>query len=457
MLTEMWPIDVGIQVDTPRINPRVSLAQKLTSLTPDFAADGPGVSFIHRRTSDADIYFVASNQPFPRTVACRFRVVGKQPELWNPQTGVAASAPIWRKSAESTEIPIQFDADGSTFVVFRRPAQMDGVRDVVANVARTTKPLPALEILHAEYGLLDTQGKFVDVTEIVRKAASQHSLQFVASNDSLGGDPAYLVRKQLRIEYAIGGVEKKLVVGENETVQLGALPDAGSPPDFQLNDTSLLAWKNGRFDIHWRSGLKSQLVVKDVPAPVEVSGAWKVSFPPGWDAPAEITMPALTSWTDHADFGIQHFSGTAVYRRTLTVPGSLIRTNQRVFLDLGDVREMAQVRVNNRLLATIWKPPFRVDVTGFVRPGANDLEVRVTNLWVNRLIGDEQFPDDMGWTGSQLSGWPSWFVKGEPRPEPRRKTFTTWRHNFKDTPLIPSGLLGPVVLRGVRVVSVYKR
>jgi hypothetical protein len=104
------------------------------------------------------------------------------------------------------------------------------------------------------------------------------------------------------------------------------------------------------------------------------------------------------------------------------------------------------------MIATLWKPPFRIDITDVARAGANALDVEVTNLWVNRLIGDEQFPDDMGWNGSQLSGWPAWFVKGEPRPEPRRRTFTTWRHNFKDTPLLPSGLLGPVLLRPIKVI-----
>jgi hypothetical protein len=99
-------------------------------------------------------------------------------------------------------------------------------------------------------------------------------------------------------------------------------------------------------------------------------------------------------------------------------------------------------------------------VTNAVKSGDNSLVVKVTNVWVNRLVGDEQFPDDMGWTGRDgydngtLKAWPEWFVKGQPRPEPRRKTFTAWGHNTKDTPLIDSGLLGPVLLRPVQVLSV---
>ncbi len=119
----------------------------------------------------------------------------------------------------------------------------------------------------------------------------------------------------------------------------------------------------------------------------------------------------------------------------------------------GTVREIAEVLVNGKNLGVLWWPPFRLDVTDAVRPGTNQLEVRVTNLWVNRLIGDEQVPDDVGWQGVTFSSWPEWLVKGTPRPEPRRKTFTTWRHNRADSPLIPSGLIGPVVLHPV---SVYR-
>jgi hypothetical protein len=212
----------------------------------------------------------------------------------------------------------------------------------------------------------------------------------------------------------------------------------------------LLAWQSGRYEVSTASGAKIGIDAT-VPSPVEIAGSWDVRFPPGWDAPAEATFGKLISWTDHPEFGIKYFSGTATYFKTFTVPAELIGPDRRLVLDLGVVREIAQVRVNGKDLGVLWWPPFRLDVTDAVKPGDNSLEVRVTNLWVNRLVGDEQLPDDIGWQGETFSKWPEWFVKGLPRPEPRRKTFTTWRHNTKDTPLIPSGLLGPVMLRPVRV------
>jgi hypothetical protein len=140
------------------------------------------------------------------------------------------------------------------------------------------------------------------------------------------------------------------------------------------------------------------------------------------------------------------------YTNSIPVLPAQVGKGKRLILDLGDVRELCRVRLNGVPVATMYSSPYRVDITNFVRVGKNSLEVDVTNLWVNRLIGDEQFPDDMGWRGATLTHWPTWFLKGEKRPESGRKTFTTWRHNFKDTQLMPSGLLGPVVLRTVRVL-----
>jgi hypothetical protein len=118
---------------------------------------------------------------------------------------------------------------------------------------------------------------------------------------------------------------------------------------------------------------------------------------------------------------------------------------------------LQEVWLNGKPLGTFWKPPFVCDVTGLLQPNANELEVRVTNLWPNRLIGDEQFPDDCTPDGTWLSGvipsFPAWLRNGHPRPEPRRLTFCTWKHWSRNDALLPSGWIGPVRLRQVRTVT----
>ncbi len=130
--------------------------------------------------------------------------------------------------------------------------------------------------------------------------------------------------------------------------------------------------------------------------------------------------------------------------------------SSRWFLDLGEVQVIAQVTLNGHDLGTHWKPPFRIDVTKALTSGQNALEIQVTNLWSNRLIGDEQLPDDSQWEGKYLASWPEWFLKGTPRSEPGRKTFAVVKHYNKQSPLLPSGLLGPVTLRAARVVPVSR-
>jgi len=153
-----------------------------------------------------------------------------------------------------------------------------------------------------------------------------------------------------------------------------------------------------------------------------IEGPWNVAFQPGRGAPASAVFPALSSWAESADPGLRYFSGVGVYTKSFRLPPSA-RPDAPLVLDLGAVREVAEVRVNGRLAGTAWKAPYRVDIGGLVRAGVNTLEVRVVNLWVNRLIGDAQ-------------------------PGATRVAFTTLPTYRADAPLRPSGLLGPVVLLG---------
>ncbi|MBC8063396.1 MAG: hypothetical protein H7Y17_01075 [Chlorobia bacterium] len=425
-------------------------------VVPDFTTEAKGVRAIHRRIGDIESYFVASSQPYPRTVTCRFRINGKanRVQFWHPETGQIEEAPVWKLVPNGgIEVPIHLDADDSVFVMISPKAQASAhVIDVKATLAtERAKPLPVLRIIKAVYGDA-ASGKVKDVTQIVASAAGPNSLRINASNNELGGDPAVNIVKNLVLTYSLGGDAKTITARENATIAIGNLPDAGSPPPYQLHSGELRVWQKGDYSLTWSDQRQTKLAVQDLPNPITATGPWLAKFPSGWDAPPIVTFNKLASWTEHSNFGVKHFSGTVRYTHVLQVPQNLLGKGKRLMLDLGDVRELCRVRLNGRTLATLWKPPFRIDITDVAKTGKNALEVDVTNLWVNRLVGDEQFPDDMGWNGAQLKAWPKWFTDHQPRPEPRRKTFTTWRHNFKDTPLLPSGLLGPVVLRPVRTV-----
>ena len=126
-----------------------------------------------------------------------------------------------------------------------------------------------------------------------------------------------------------------------------------------------------------------------------------------------------------------------------------------MILDLGEVRDFAEVTVNGQTFPVLWKPPFRVDVTEAARRGQPlNVAVRVTNLWPNRLIGDDFKAEDCEFAQGtlmerHLNSWPAWVLEGRESPS-GKWTFATWKHWTKDEPLLPSGLLGPVVLRAVK-------
>jgi alpha-L-rhamnosidase/Glycosyl hydrolases family 2, sugar binding domain len=152
-----------------------------------------------------------------------------------------------------------------------------------------------------------------------------------------------------------------------------------------------------------------------------IEGPWKVDFQPGRGAPQSITMDSLASWSDNTDPGVKYFSGIGTYTKTIQAPEEWFKKGAHVWIDLGDVKNLAEVTVNGKDLGVVWHAPYRVDVTAALKPGANEVIVKVINAWVNRLIGDEQ-------------------------PGATKYTFADVKPYRKDSPLLPSGLLGPVVV-----------
>ena len=258
-------------------------------------ANGLPLDYIHRTSSDAEIYFIANRTNFVATATVAFRVSGKAPELWNAVTGEHKSAAAYEEKDGRIFVPLDFAPCGSWFVVFREPSSVH----------------PALA---------KTNGK---------------------------------------------------------------------------NFSKLL----------------------------EISGAWAVHFDPKWGGPETAQFDSLVSWPTRPEPGIKFYSGTAVYEKTFKVPDSKLKVkNLKLFLDLGEVHEIVEVKVNGKSCGTVWSPPWRVDVTDVVKSGENKLQIEVVNFWPNRVIGDASLPKE------------------------QRLTQTNIRKLTAQTPLEPAGLLGPVQL-----------
>ena len=147
-----------------------------------------------------------------------------------------------------------------------------------------------------------------------------------------------------------------------------------------------------------------------------------MSFDPKWGGPASVQFDSLEDWTRRPEPGVKYYSGTATYTKRFDLPAGAAKPGGRLFLDLGSVRELAAVRLNGKSLGTVWAPPFRVDISDAVKTAGNLLEIEVVNFWPNRIIGDQSLPDA------------------------QRLTRTNIRKLTAGTPLMTSGLLGPVII-----------
>ena len=167
---------------------------------------------------------------------------------------------------------------------------------------------------------------------------------------------------------------------------------------------------------------------------------WKVTFDTIWGGPGRVQFENLEDWTRRPEVGIRFYSGTAVYSKTFDLPESTgsIR-NSEIYLNLGKVKNIARVRLNNEDAGTVWTSPWQVNISGLLKNRNNLLEIEVANLWINRLIGDEAEP----WDGVTDGNWPDWLLNGTKRPT-NRYTFTTHRYYKKNDIPVESGLMGPV-------------
>ncbi|WP_430932596.1 glycosyl hydrolase [Saccharicrinis sp. 156] len=517
------------------------------TIPPDFTIEKgsrESMDYIHRKTEDADIYFVVNSRKESRELGCRFRVSGLQPELWNAETGEMTKAVVWQDNGDgTTTVSIPFASEGSVFVLFRNPVSSE--KHMVSASMTLKKPasklLPSLEIIKAEYGTFLPSG-LVDITEVIKNKVQNNSLNIQATRSLCNCDPAPGYHKELRIEYKIGDVLLKKNAMEKEWLEIATSDKgeleilkavfgkfergiSGIPPNNPVYDVtekvkSMLA--SGVYEIpvndsfaegkdirtkkalyltyatngvekyaHVSNGetlkltqatLEPQLIhkdgvdswvtpyagemtyrtsadktkkvkVKSVPEPMELTGDWNVSFPVKEDASLDVTFDQLSSWSISGNDAIRYFSGTATYKKQFEVSSKFLKEYFSLQLDLGSVKELAEVIVNGHNLGILWKAPFRLNLDDYLQESTNTLEVRITNLWPNRLIGDEQMPLDYKRKGPNVKQWPDWLLNNTDRPT-ERVTFAAYKHWHKHSELLPSGLLGPVKIVVSRVVEI---
>lgn len=423
-----------------------------------FTPTVPGMTMasIHRKAGNADIYFVSNQKNKGRRVMAEFRVGDRIPELWHPETGKIEEAAAFETNPGSTTVPLELEASESVFVIFRKPANKPHLESFSPMPAiEETSTIPSIEIASAFYGSEDGRG--TDVTDKVRALVRRGFSEIPASNTEFG-DPVVNVVKRLTIEFRVNGKSYKQTVGENESIEL--VPDKPgplSPLSYWVRKVSdkaveFVPWKSGIYYASGPNGERHQYKATNPFVPVTLTGAWNLRFAPNLGAPATAKFDKLISWSDHTNPGIKYFSGSATYTKEFTVPAAFL--GNAIRLNLGDVKNFATVTLNGKPLGVLWKPPFSLDVSNLVHKGTNRLEVKVTNLWPNRLIGDEQLPPDVEWDGRHLKKWPEWLVEGKPRPKTGRITFATTKYYDKNSPLLPSGLLGPVTLSAAKRITI---
>jgi len=514
-------------------------------VAPDFRSVQP-LRFIHRRVDETDLYFVANPQPHEFTTACSFRITGRVPELWWPDSGRIEHAAVWEVKDGVTRVSIPFEPSGSVFVVFReRVGKSDPVvlvkRDGKQVLSAAPEPRMKVVVTKARYGILGDPQRMRDVTGRVQDKADSGEFSFQVSQMASGGDPAPDIVKTLVVDYTIEGEPFTVQARDPETIHLtreavrvtvekaryGVLDDPKRTRDvreklqrlvdsgvstFQVakmaegDDPAFLVVKtlevdatiNGekrhltgtdpetinlapaivppRSEVVLRTGKHGRVLLEarqpgeyewttasgkvhrttiGAASVTELDGPWLVNFARRGGAPTQVMFDRLVSWSERPEPGVKYFSGNATYSKSFdwSPPKSVVGNRQSaIFLDLGRVAVMAEVKLNGRTLGVLWKPPFRVEVTDVLKRGKNELEMKIVNLWPNRLIGDEQLPEDSERNlDGTLKKWPAWLEQGKPSPT-GRSTFAMWRLWKMDDGLLESGLIGPVKLEAINQV-----
>lgn len=416
------------------------LASILADLTggPDFQSS-IHLGWIHRATGERDIYFIANPHGRPVIAEVDFRITGKVPQWWDPETGETRRFAQFRVTSQGTKAELALDQNQSGFIVFE-PTQID--RDQIVAISRNGEQIvkelgtPEVHVESASYGPHGDAKHTIDAKPLIEAQLRQGNFAFPVSRLAESNDPALGVLKTLQVKATVDG--KPFEWQGIDTDHLDLLKSVALPKSrttvWGADDTDtfiMSSGEGGEFLLESSSGKDARVSLPRA-REIELPGPWTVTFPPGWGAPAEIKMEKLESLSKSSIEGVRHFSGISAYQTTFDFPATDAGApgRERLWLNLGELEVMADVKLNGHDLGTVWNRPSRIEITGAVKSGENELVVKVANTWQNRMIGDAALP------------------------ESKRYTWSSYEPFTADTSLPKSGLIGPVTIESTREVEV---
>jgi len=315
------------------------------------------------------------------------------------------------------------------------------------------------KILKAIFGKFKSETKGVpkhyqtfDVTDKIKSFVASGTYDILISDEWITHKKTEGHKTSLKITYKTDGELRTMHIPKGQTLKLSK--DTPKPEiNFKEKTINWLTPYSGEITYQNTLGETKTTEVVSIPKPIDLSNSWEVTFESYLGASQKDKFSTLMSWSHHKDENIRYFSGTATYRKAFEVSDDLLQNDKRLELDLGSVAVIAEVFVNGKKVSTLWKAPFRTYIDAYLIPGKNTLEVSVTNLWTNRLIGDESLTLDYKRKGDKIKELPEWLLEHTERPS-NRTTFSSWKHWRKEDKLLTSGLLGPVKLRVFKTIKI---
>ncbi|MDH7492661.1 MAG: glycosyl hydrolase [Candidatus Saccharicenans sp.] len=432
---------------------------KEMGVEPGFICSSGKIRYTHRSLPEdgREIYFISNRTGEHVEDVCRFRDGSVRAELWDPVTGEIREPNGIREASGGVELGIRLEPHQSIFIVFKRNFEKGDRRRRPQNESKFEDEMRlSYQTKQGNEGELSEvkelkNNEFESERMVQEKAVNKAQKEKLKASNLVFMNENESKKKAERLEKSREGKEREEIEnsGRKDKINKKSWPDEENyDQGWQAKRNNSRSWpdkeNNSR---NWLEQVTSS-ISRNFPEPqnlMEIAGPWKVSFDPNWGGPGEVVFERLLDWTKHPAEGIRYYSGTAVYSVNFDLPAGLkISRADRIYLDLGEVHCLARVRLNGKELGVVWTAPNRVSLKGVLRKKGNHLEIEVANLWVNRLIGDENEP----WDGVAGGKWPDWLLKGQPRPT-KRYTFTTHRFYQQGDPLLPSGLLGPVLIQKI--------